>query len=360
MTRLHLVNGFLGSGKTTAIVAAAGQHLARGERVGVVTNDQGRYLVDTAFVRAHHLPVVQVAGGCFCCNYRDLVQVLNSLQADAQPDVIYAESVGSCADIVATVVQPLRALQDGGIPPTSLSAFADARLLLRRLRGLPLPFSDEVIYIWDQQLAEAGLLVINKMDLLGDPDRCDLEGLAQARYPDKRLLMLSALADKDVALWVEAIEGGQAQPPLAALDLDYARYGAGEQQLAWVDQALVLRAPRNPWPALYALLKALSEQARQREMPIGHIKILARTGDHFAKLSLTALGPEAGQDTLPPLGPEIELLINARVQGGAAALREAVQEALQVASAAHGLTWRWQAEHAFHPRAPLARPTAGR
>ncbi len=51
MTHLHLVNGFLGSGKTTAIVAAARQHIARGERVGIVTNDQGRYLVDTGFVR---------------------------------------------------------------------------------------------------------------------------------------------------------------------------------------------------------------------------------------------------------------------------------------------------------------------
>ena len=52
MTRLHLVGGFLGSGKTTAIAAAAKLLMAQGLRVGVVTNDQGKYLVDTAFFAA--------------------------------------------------------------------------------------------------------------------------------------------------------------------------------------------------------------------------------------------------------------------------------------------------------------------
>ncbi len=356
MIHLHLVNGFLGSGKTTAIVAAARQHLARGQRVGVVTNDQGRYLVDTAFVRAQQLPVVQVAGGCFCCNYHDLAQVLERLQADARPDVIYAESVGSCADLVATVVQPLRALEAGGIPPTSLSAFADARLLLRRLRGQPLPFSDDVIYIWDQQLAEAELLVINKMDLLGEDDRRALQALAPARYPEKRLLLQSSLRAEDVAVWVQAIEAGEAAPPLAALALDYGRYGAGEQQLAWVDQALVIQTPQDVRPALSALLGALDEAVRRRGMPVGHIKLLARGDGRVAKLSLTAMGEADDRAALPPMGREIELLVNARVQGDAAALREAVTEALQAIGAAHGLTWRWKAEQAFHPKAPLARP----
>ncbi len=358
MTHLHLVNGFLGSGKTTAIVAAAGQHLARGEKVGVVTNDQGRYLVDTAFFRAQQVPTVQVAGGCFCCNYADLAQMLAQLRQDAQPDVIYAESVGSCADLVATVVQPLRALREGGIPPMSLSALADARLLLRRLRGQPLPFSDEVIYIWDQQLAEAGLLVANKVDLLTPADRQELEALAQARYAGKRLLLQNSLATEGVAAWVQAIESGQAAPPADLLEMDYALYGAGEGQLAWLDQALAIRAPQDVAPALGDLVETLERAVRRRGLPIGHIKLLARGGGQVVKLSLTALEEDGPPDALPPLGREIELLINARVQADAQELRELVNEALQAVGAQHGLTWRWLAEQAFHPSAPLARPQA--
>ena len=49
---LHLVGGFLGSGKTTAIISAARLLMASGKRVAIITNDQGKYLVDTAFFRA--------------------------------------------------------------------------------------------------------------------------------------------------------------------------------------------------------------------------------------------------------------------------------------------------------------------
>lgn len=55
--KLHLVGGFLGSGKTTAIINAAKKLMKDGKRVGVITNDQGRYLVDTAFSKQQLCPL---------------------------------------------------------------------------------------------------------------------------------------------------------------------------------------------------------------------------------------------------------------------------------------------------------------
>jgi G3E family GTPase len=49
--QLHLVGGFLGSGKTTAILAAARELISQGKSVGIITNDQGKYLVDTSFFK---------------------------------------------------------------------------------------------------------------------------------------------------------------------------------------------------------------------------------------------------------------------------------------------------------------------
>jgi G3E family GTPase len=119
---LHIVGGFLGSGKTTAIINASRRIMARGRTVGVITNDQGKYLVDTAFVRASGIPAVEVIGGCFCCNYDDLQARLDQLRDSARPDTIFAESVGSCADIVATVLKPLIELRaPGGLPPMHFS-----------------------------------------------------------------------------------------------------------------------------------------------------------------------------------------------------------------------------------------------
>ena len=48
---VHLVGGFLGSGKTTAIRSACELLRQRGEAASVITNDQGTLLVDTAFLQ---------------------------------------------------------------------------------------------------------------------------------------------------------------------------------------------------------------------------------------------------------------------------------------------------------------------
>ena len=72
---VHLVGGFLGSGKTTAIRSACELLRQRGEAASVITNDQGTLLVDTAFLRGSH-PTREVTGGCFCCRYDQLVELL--------------------------------------------------------------------------------------------------------------------------------------------------------------------------------------------------------------------------------------------------------------------------------------------
>jgi G3E family GTPase len=121
--RLHLVAGFLGSGKTTAIANACKLLIRQNQRVGIVTNDQGKYLVDTAFFQLNDFPTVEVIGGCFCCNYSELEDQLDTLIAQVKPQVIFAESVGSCADMVATVIKPLLDLKKGPFSPTSFSVF---------------------------------------------------------------------------------------------------------------------------------------------------------------------------------------------------------------------------------------------
>jgi len=103
---LHLVGGFLGSGKTTAIIGAVRLLRAQGKRVGVVTNDLGKHLVDTTFFQSARVPAAEIAGGCFRCSFSELKDLLDQLRDEAQPDVVFAEAVGSCADMAATVLSP--------------------------------------------------------------------------------------------------------------------------------------------------------------------------------------------------------------------------------------------------------------
>src|ERR1044071_4588243 len=102
------IGGFLGAGKTTALRAAALELKSRGLKVGIITNDQGTGLVDTASVRDLDVPIREIGGGGFCCRFEDLVTQADQILNQEKPDVILAEAVGSCTDLSATVYQPLR------------------------------------------------------------------------------------------------------------------------------------------------------------------------------------------------------------------------------------------------------------
>ncbi|TVR20693.1 MAG: hypothetical protein EA396_09920 [Anaerolineaceae bacterium] len=327
--KLHLVGGFLGSGKTTAIAGAARALIASGLRVGVVTNDQGKYLVDTLFMNHLQIPTVEVGGGCFCCHYDDLDDRLHQLQATGQPDVIFAESVGSCADIVATVIKPLLSLSH---PPTSFSVFADARLLRQRLLDRPLPFSEDVVYIFDQQIEEAGMLVINKVDLLSPDDAQDTAERARQRYPEKRIRLQNTLNDDDIAAWLDDIQGDD--PPLsqATLDIDYDRYGAGEAALAWLDQSVRITLPDEAAlrPALISLIERIAAPLEREVVAIGHLKFLIDDGTTPTKISLTTLKQGDWQDGIPTTftGDTATLAINCRAQINAETLHEWVAAAV--------------------------------
>jgi len=347
---LHLVGGFLGSGKTTAIIQAAKILMGRGQRVGVITNDQGKYLVDTAFVRLADLPAVEVAGGCFCCHYDDLNERLDQLIAQVQPQVIFAESVGSCADIVATVIKPLVNLTRGSVVPASFSVFADSRLLLRRLRGQEMPFSDDVVYIFDQQIEEAGLLVANKADLPLPQDLIDIESRVAQRYPGKPYLLQSSLTPEGVWTWVNLIQSGGVKLPQQSLLIDYKRYAAGEAGLAWLDQQVQLEVPDGTGKAVVeSFIRRLLVELAGRGAEIGHIKLLIKAGEEQAKLSVPSL-PEPGWEAQIPVlrGCQISLLVNARVETSVEELVGLLRDALQLPC----VRADFQAGEAFHPTEP--------
>src|SRR5438874_1229197 len=164
--RFVMVGGFLGAGKTTTLARLARHYMSQGKRVGIVTNDQAQDLVDTNSLRAQGFSVAEVAGACFCCKFDELVARTGDLEEDQRPDVILAEPVGSCTDLVATVVQPLKALYPGRFQVAPYSVLFKPSHGLRILRNESAGFSPKAAYIFRKQLEEADAIVINRADEL--------------------------------------------------------------------------------------------------------------------------------------------------------------------------------------------------
>ena len=191
--RFVMVGGFLGAGKTTTLGRLARQYAAQGKRVGVVTNDQAHDLVDTNTFRNQGLAVEEVPGACFCCRFDDLVSRVGSLQDSEKPDVILAEPVGSCTDLVATVIQPLKDLYGGRFEVAPYAVLFKPSHGIRILKNQQAGgFSPKAAYIFKKQLEEADAIVINRIDEFDPAALEELSRLLGEQFPDTPVLRVSA------------------------------------------------------------------------------------------------------------------------------------------------------------------------
>src|SRR5271163_5307402 len=168
-----LVGGFLGSGKTTLIFAAARALQRRGLRSAMVWNDQGQDLVDSRYAALSGMQSGEVTGGCFCCRLSELIDAIGELRAYA-PDVIFAEPVGSCTDLSATVLRPLLQYSET-YQLSPLTVLVDP---LRARAMLEKNADPNMRFLFDKQLQEADLVCFTKSDLY--PDYPEM-GIAHAR-----------------------------------------------------------------------------------------------------------------------------------------------------------------------------------
>ena len=362
---VHLVGGFLGSGKTTAIRSACELLRQRGEAASVITNDQGTLLVDTAFLRGSH-PTREVTGGCFCCRYDELVELLAEARRDGAQHV-FAEAVGSCADLVATVVRPLLRSASGPVDRVSFTAMVDARLLIRLLAGEPLPWSGDVAYLFGEQLREAPLLVASKWDLVTDPPALAASGNGSGiPGPGQTVLCQDGCTPAGVAGWVDALcdPGHPSTAEAGAFDLgiDYARYGAGEEALAWLDAEVQVNAAEGgARAAACRLVRAVVAEVSDAAYAIGHVKFLIRDHLYDIKVSHTAADEAPDQALLDDLRQldrlsdhQLYVVVNARAEIGAQRLQRILDRT--IAAPVGGAKLAIIRSASFHPAPPPPKP----
>jgi G3E family GTPase len=96
--RLLLFAGFLGSGKTTLILALARRVATSGLRVCIIVNEVGEVGIDGEVLRMGHLEVKEITGGCICCQIGpDLVRTLRELDERFRPHLVIVEASGVAA-----------------------------------------------------------------------------------------------------------------------------------------------------------------------------------------------------------------------------------------------------------------------
>ena len=180
-----IVTGFLGAGKTTLIRHVLAN--AQGRRLAVIVNEFGDVGIDGEILKGcsdaacPEENIVELANGCLCCTVADeFVPALDAILAKADVDHIVIETSGLALPkpLVQAFHWPAiknRVTVDGVVVVVDGAALADGRVAadleaLKRQRAADsaLMHDDPVEEVFDDQIACADLVVLNKRDLLDD------------------------------------------------------------------------------------------------------------------------------------------------------------------------------------------------
>jgi G3E family GTPase len=355
--RFVMVGGFLGAGKTTTLARLARMYQARGKRVGVVTNDQAHDLVDTNTFRAQGFATQEVPGACFCCRFDELVARVGSLEAAERPDVILAEPVGSCTDLVATVIQPLKDLYGGQFVvapyPVLFKPSHGTRILQNKPAG---GFSPKAAYIFKKQLEEADAVVINRIDEFDPAGVEELSQLVATNYPGMPVLRVSAQTGQGFEQLIELLDqdGGFGQK---VLDIDYDTYAEGEAELGWLNASvrLVAPAPFDLDALLTAVLRGLAEVCRGLGGEVAHLKLIGMDdAGAFGVGNVVSSDTEAKLSLPSHIRPrEADLIVNARVAIDPGVLEAEVRKVVAAECVAFGIIPEFRASQSLRPGRPV-------
>lgn len=331
-----LVAGFLGAGKTTLLGQATERFVGRGHRVGLVTNDQAANLVDTLTLRAGDSPVREVTGGCFCCRFDDLLDSIDGLINEGRLDIVIGEPVGSCTDLSATVVQPIKALHSGRYQLAPLTVLVDPDRVCFLVEPRPLSsdratFPENVLYIYLKQLEEADVIALNKLDLLSEKRRLELEDALRQRFPRAHVLSISAKEGIGIDAWMDHMLGGGVAGQTIT-DVDYDVYADGEAALGWLNASHRLESDSPAdWESFgRALMTALRDECLRRSAEVAHLKILLNSGSGSFVGNLTsASGNAMWHGRIERPSPHCDLTINARVHITPEVLRAVVDRCME-------------------------------
>ena len=353
--RFVMIGGFLGAGKTTTVARLARHFCDRGKRVAIVTNDQAADLVDTNLLRSQGFDVGEVAGSCFCCNFDALTGTVERMGVAGRPDVILAEPVGSCTDLVATVIRPLQQIYREPFDIAPYGVIVKPSHGAKILGGKRGGFSPQAEYIFRKQIEEADFVILNRIDELDADGIAALESAIEAQYPGRPIVRTSAKTGDGFATLLEMLDQRGAFGR-RLMEVDYDTYAIGEAELGWLNAQLSLAADR-PFD-LDRLLTDLLGELHERFADLGaetaHLKAIGMHEGYYAVANVVSSDSPVVL-SLPSgcRSGRAELVVNARVAIDPELLEQAVRATVERIATQHDVRPTIRTLQSFRPGRPV-------
>jgi G3E family GTPase len=346
-TRIVIIGGFLGSGKTTIINRLARALNRSGKNIAMITNDQGGALVDTQYCAAQGMEVAEVQRGCFCCRFDEFMLSARSLVGRTSPDMILAEPVGSCTDLLATVVAPLKILYPHEFTVAPLIILVDAE------RAVEAGFNSESIgdYLRRHQIQEGEVVVLSKMDKVTGEELEQVRDVIGEMNPSAEIVPYSTFTDRGLEHLLGVIMSDRVSGR-TPVQIDYDVYARAEAELGWYNGVYHFHAHRaDSYDLATRVLRGIAAQYQPDD--IAHAKVMLHSETNAVKISavLRSITVDAVKGSRYSEG-NVTMTVNARIVSSPEDLQEAVRKSVQKAMEQTGLSLEGFEDECFSPSRP--------
>ena len=178
-TKVHLISGFLGTGKTTALKSLMAQK-NQDEKWVIIVNEFGEIGIDGAVLSDNGIPVAEIAGGCLCCVAGpQMSNTVAKMLRDVAPDRLMIEASGLAH--AASVIDELKT------PPLDQSLEIGAVFTVVDPRQFVSPdYAQQALY--KDQIGVCDVLVASKTDLCSPEVLAEFREKAAKLFPPKALV----------------------------------------------------------------------------------------------------------------------------------------------------------------------------
>ncbi len=207
MKKFAVFSGFLGSGKTTAMMALTKYFTEKHGKAAMISNDLGHgvSLADNRLARLSGLNASEITDNCICYVNEQLAQRLDAYYDDGCALVV-SDIPGFGVGALEHVYHGLMEKYPGKFALAPFTVLAEPRTVEKLRSGT----SGDLCYLYDTQLKEADLILLSKCDLLSMEQReADLRWLGE-HYPQARTLAISARTGEGLEELSQALITGEA------------------------------------------------------------------------------------------------------------------------------------------------------
>ena len=206
MKKFAVFSGFLGAGKTTAMMALTKWHSENCIKAAMITNDLGGDgLADNRLAKFSGCNASEITGNCICYVNEQLMERLNSLY-DSGCELVVSDIPGFGVGALEHVYHGLSEKFPGACELGPFTVLVEPRTVKLLREG----FDGDLLYILNTQLVEADLIVLNKIDTIDEEEKAACADWLRAQYPQAALICISARTGENLPALSRALTEGKA------------------------------------------------------------------------------------------------------------------------------------------------------